>query len=73
MERNTLVFHKDWFDILAGLQDEERLQVYDAVMRYAFYGEESELTPAAKMAFSFIVKLSETNWKKYFNPRFHHS
>lgn len=37
--KNTLIFYKDWYDSMEGLTDEERLAVYDAVMRYAFEGE----------------------------------
>lgn len=36
--KDTVVFYKDWYDSTQGLSDEERLAIYDAVMRYAFEG-----------------------------------
>lgn len=37
--RNTVIFYKDWYEAIRELSDEERMRVYDAVMRYAFDGE----------------------------------
>lgn len=36
--KDTVIFYKDWYDSTQGLSDEERLAIYDAVMRYAFEG-----------------------------------
>ena len=43
---------------------EVRLEVYDAVIRYAASGTLSELKPLAKMAFSFIKKEIDYNSRK---------
>lgn len=37
--KNTVIFYKDWYDSLEGLSPEERLAIYEAVMRYGFEGE----------------------------------
>lgn len=34
--KQSLIFYKDWYDVLQDLPDEERLKAYDAVMQYAF-------------------------------------
>lgn len=44
---------------------EVRLEVYDAVIRYAASGTLSELKPLAQMAFSFIKKQIDSNNDKY--------
>lgn len=44
---------------------EVRLEVYDAIVRYAQSGTLSELKPQAKMAFSFIRKEIDRNKSKY--------
>ena len=43
--KNSVVFYKDWYEAFQELSDEERLQAYDAVLRYAFEGEQ----PTAKL------------------------
>lgn len=40
MNKETVIFYRDWYDSMEGLSDEERLAIYDAVMRYAFTGEQ---------------------------------
>lgn len=44
---------------------EVRLEVYDAIIRYAASGTLSELKPLAKMAFSFIKKEIDYNNARY--------
>ena len=44
---------------------EVRLEVYDAVVRYAASGKLSEMKPLSKMAFSFIKKELDYNNEKY--------
>lgn len=39
MVKDTFIFYKDWFDVIDGMPDEDRLAAYDAVVRYAFAGE----------------------------------
>jgi len=39
MAKDTFIFYKDWFDVIDGMPDEDRLAAYDAVVRYAFAGE----------------------------------
>lgn len=49
-----LVFERKWAEAVKGLPDKDRLNVYDAIMNYAFAGEPGDLTPIASVAFAFI-------------------
>jgi hypothetical protein len=37
--RNSVVFYKDWYEAFKELSDEERLEAYESIFRYAFDGE----------------------------------
>ena len=54
MKRKNFVFNVSWQEVLMEYPAEVRLEVYDAVIRYAASGTLSELKPLSKMAFSFI-------------------
>lgn len=52
---DKITFRKQWADAVRILPDEIRLEVYDAIMSYAFSGDGNViLSPAAMVAFSFI-------------------
>lgn len=38
--KDTVIFYRDWWESMDGLEAEERLAIYDAVMSYAFDGVE---------------------------------
>lgn len=38
----SVIFYRDWYDIINDLPTEERLEVYEAIMRYAFDGLEPQ-------------------------------
>lgn len=48
------MFDTDWMESLRDCSAEVRLEVYEAVIRYAASGTLSDLKPMAKMAFNFI-------------------
>lgn len=48
------IFDTDWMESLRDCSAEVRLEVYEAVIRYAASGTLSDLKPIAKMAFNFI-------------------
>lgn len=52
--KKTFMFNYSWHEVLKEYPPEIRLEVYDAVVDYAESGKLSELSPLAKMAFSFI-------------------
>ena len=52
---DKITFRKQWADAVRILPDEIRLEVYDAIMSYAFSGDGNViLSPAAMVAFAFI-------------------
>lgn len=63
--KKTFLFNADWYEVLVDYPSEIRLEVYEAVIRYAVSGTLSELRPQAKMAFSFIKREIDFNQKKY--------
>ena len=65
MNRKNFVFSVSWQEVLMEYPAEVRLEVYDAVIRYAASGTLSELKPLSKMAFSFIKNEIDYNNRKY--------
>lgn len=65
VKRKSFVFYIEWQEVLMEYPSEVRLEVYDAIIRYAASGTLSELKPLAKMAFSFIKKQIDSNNDKY--------
>lgn len=65
MKRKNFVFNVSWQEVLMEYPAEVRLEVYDAVIRYAASGTLSELKPLSKMAFSFIKNEIDYNQQKY--------
>lgn len=62
--KNTVIFYKDWYDSLKGLSPEERLAIYEAVMRYAFEGEEPQ-DKLVKYATALMRKAIDRDNGKY--------
>lgn len=64
-EKRTFVFNVAWAEVLSGYDAEVRLEVYDAVIKYAASGTLPELKPLANMAFSFIKNDIDHSQAKY--------
>lgn len=55
-EKDSFVFYRDWQRALQNLPDNERLQVYDAIVLYGLDNtESSDLSATASIAMSFII------------------
>lgn len=63
--KESFVFYKEWQDVLMEYSAEVRLEVYDAIIRYACSGTLSELKPLSAMAFSFIKKKLDADSQRY--------
>lgn len=63
--KKSFVFNCEWAEVLADYPAEVRLEVYEAVIKYAATGMLTELRPLAKMAFSFIKKEIDYNNQRY--------
>ena len=65
MEKESFVFHKDWYDAVKDLDDNIRLEVYDSIMHSVYNGKMKEISPMAQMALSFILPHIERDREKY--------
>ena len=54
MKKESFVFYETWADAIRHLPDNERLQLYDAIMDYGIYGEKTVLGGIAQMALNLI-------------------
>lgn len=65
MEKNPpLVFHADWFYIIEELPQEQQLEVYRAIMLFAFRGEISD-NPIARATTALMRKFIDADRNKY--------
>lgn len=67
MARDNFLFYKSWSDVMGELPNAVRLEVYDAVTRYAFGEPVQKLTPLAQIAFAFIkqdIDRANENYEK---------
>ena len=64
-KQKSFVFNLEWFEVLKEHPAEVRLEVYEAIMRYASSGTLPDLKPLAAMAFSIIKKEMDYNRQKY--------
>ena len=68
MEREKVVFYKDYFEALQGQEPMTRLEAYEAIFEYAFYGTEHETDdPAVIMAFTLIKPQIDENNERFVN------
>ena len=64
MERDSIVFYKDWWEAIQGLPSEKRLEAIAAVMEYAFTGVEPTDT-MLRFATAQIRSFIDRDRKKY--------
>lgn len=65
MSRESFIFYKDWLNALNEMPENAQLEVYKSIAKYALDGEISELSPLAKIAFSFIKPQIDRDTDKY--------
>ena len=52
--KDSFVFYRDWMNGLRGLDNTLKAELLDAIISYGLDGEETELSPTAKLVFEFI-------------------
>jgi hypothetical protein len=67
MTRNSFIFYKSWWNSIAGLPGDIRLEVYDNAIRYAFGETVEESTMAAQVALDFIKQDLDRSIENYAN------
>jgi len=65
MADRTFKFHEDWKNVIQGLPDDIRLEVYDCMVRYAFGETVEGLKPMASIAFNFIKPAIDADIQNY--------
>lgn len=66
--RLTMVFYRDWRDVLAALPEAERLKAYEAIMAYAFDGQLPQTIKIHNITALMILTIDRDK-KKYITMR----
>ncbi len=67
--RDGIVFYKSFFESISELPEENALNIYNAIFKYAFFDEEPELSGIEKAIFTIIKPQIDANNKKYENGK----
>ena len=67
MERESFVFYRSFFEAMECLDDEQMLNCFKALAKYALNGEELDVTGPAKAALILIKPQIDANNRKYAN------
>lgn len=60
-----VVFLPSFYEAIKDLQDSERLQMYDAIVRFGLYGEVIDLSPVSKSLFTLVKPVIESSQNRY--------
>lgn len=67
MERLSFTFYRSFYEAIEDLPKSKQLEVYRAIMRFGFDGEDTELTGVSAAVFKIIRPILEKNLKKIKN------
>ena len=67
--RDGIVFYKSFYESISELPEENALNIYNAIFKYAFFDEEPELLGIEKAIFTIIKPQIDANNKKYENGK----
>lgn len=65
LKRDSIIFYRSFFESLAGLDNNIKLELLEAIMEYALNGKEKILAGITKNLFSLIKPQLEANNKKF--------
>ena len=65
--RDSLIFYRSFMESFAELPDKERLQMYDAVIKYGLDGEAPELSGLCAALFKLVKPQLDANERRYLN------
>lgn len=65
MAKGSVIFRKEWKSAIAGLPDNVRLEIYEAIIEYGTTGEVYKLSPSAMIAFNFMKEFVDKDNEKY--------
>ena len=67
MERDSMVFYQSFYEALKGLDIQQQVKVYNAIFKYQFEGEETDISGIEKAMFTLIKPQLDANNKRYEN------
>ena len=67
MKRESFIFYKSFYESIKELDPIDQAQIYNAIFKYQFEGEEIELKGVCKSIFTLIIPQLEANNKRYLN------
>lgn len=67
MERLSFTFYRSFYEAIEDLPKSKQLEVYRAIMRFGFDGEDTELAGVSAAVFKIIRPILEKNLKKFKN------
>jgi len=73
VEKNSMIFYRSFFDAIKNLPDENRLEIFDAILNYGFDFVEPQLSGISEAIFILIKPKLQANLKRYENsliPKF---
>ncbi len=65
IKRESFIFYKSFFEAIKGLPDNERLEMYDGIIKYAINGEKIFLDGFKNQLFCLIKPQLDANNKRY--------
>ena len=69
MQRKSFQFKREYYEALKRFSPSKRLAVYEAIARYALYGELTELTGQAAAAFYIVRPIIDTEIRQSIEGR----
>lgn len=67
MERSSFTFYRSFYEAIEDLPKSKQFEVYRAIMRFGFDGEDAELAGVSAAVFKIIRPILEKNLKKFKN------
>ena len=64
MERNQFTFYRSYWEAIAELKKPERQIIIEAIIKYALYGEEPNISGTAKAMFTLIAPTLDASARK---------
>lgn len=61
----TVIFRRNYYAGLAQLEPGKRLEAYDAIMRYAFEGERTDVSPECAPVLAVIFDSIDADFRRF--------
>jgi len=65
--RESIIFYQSFYKAIKGLPKKSRLELFEAICEYAFYGNQVELSGIPAMLFTVMKPQLDANTKRYEN------